>query len=90
MHKPKSVVTMLRFKSRAKRYASRKATDFYTERGTNHTPSPAEIRRVCLEIQAEWTEQERRSRIAQDLSDEYLIPTIKPIAMSRGRGWIRL
>ena len=33
---------------------------------TGYTPTPEEIRERCLEIQAEWCERERRSRIADD------------------------
>lgn len=52
------------------------ATDQAIEK--NYLPSPEEIAAACREIQAEWTESERRRRAGlADGSPSWRAPTVK-------------
>ena len=43
-----------------------------------YSPTPEEIRRVCLQIQAEWSERERQGRIAnyRERSSPWVVPVV--------------
>lgn len=54
------------------------------ETSTGYVPTPAEIAAACLQIQSEWTPEERNRRLRCDLREPELNQTaLQPVSVTR-------